>query len=975
MGGDQKYDAAVRPDFETRFREIHGILQKESFRSIAKLAYETAAQFIGCNSGYMAIINPAGGKPEISLWNPSLNKYTNSSSLPPCMEGIIGNRAEFSEPLYYNDLSGRPGTGPSGAGGAGEYGNLMIIPLVMGGCTLGYISLAGKPDGFTDADAAKARGVSRLVAIAIAKNISLEMLSAREKNYRDLFEHAGGPIAINDLRGRFLDVNKKTCEILRYEKGELLGKNVRDILTPDSAVELSEHLEKLKKTGETVFEAAGLRKNGELVDIELVARVFEYFGRKAILTVAKDISERKKREDFARHDTDRLGSLRNIYTYPAQSTKDLLDYVMDEAIKLTSSRAGSVYLYYYDDNKMDFVLDSWARDIEKNTCVIIKPPLVAPQKTGIWGEALITRKLILTNGKNTAPGNPVDFLEQGDKSFRCMAIPVFISERNAAVIGLANKAEPYTDSDARQLNLLIDSVWEVLRRKKSEEELAENRNLLNSIINSMPGSVTAKGISGHYSLVNLGACGLLRRKMEEIIGKSDAEIFPPEKARRQRESDNKVLTEGKMETSEEDVYLNGKKRSILFIKAPLLACDGKVTGVLSIGQDITDRKQMQAELVEAQKAESLGILAGGIAHDFNNMLTVVLGNTSLALEQLPPRSRQAKMLGNALKAAKASQELTHQLLTFAKGAKTVNRVFELQPVIKEAAAFACTGGKIKYIFDLNPNTPPVKGDEGQIKQVINNLVINARQAMQNGGTISVKTAAVTINEKIVPRLEPGSYARILVCDTGSGIPRRHLGRIFDPYFSTKKTGRGLGLAMAASIIQNHGGHIGVISKEGEGTMFVIYLPAASRRGVRRIKRATPLRTGKGRILLMDDDKMVLEVLSLLLKRLGYSTRTTADGKEAIKAYIRAAREQRPYSAVIMDLTIPGGMGGDEAAACLKDIDPNVRLIASSGYSENSIMARDSRRRFDAVLPKPYRIQEVGEILAKVMAPASGKTVP
>lgn len=976
MGDDQKSAGTSRPDFETRFREMHSILRKESFRSIAKLAYETAAQFIGSNSGYAAIINPAGGKPEFSVWDSSLQKYTICSSLPPCMAGITGYTRNFSKPFYHNDLAGGPDAGPSGSGAGGVSRNLMIIPLALDGCTLGFIGLTDKPGGFTDADAGKAGGLSRLVSIAIARNISLEMLSAREKQYRDLFEYAGEPIAINDLRGRFLDVNKKTCETLRYAKSELLGKSARDILAHESGAGARARLEELRTKGETVFEAACLRRDGERVDMELVSRVFEHYGRKAILTIAKDISGRKRTEESARHDKDRLASLWNISTYKAKGLKDLLDYVLDEAIKLTSSRAGSVYLYYYDDKKMDFVLETWAKDLERNTSAIVKPPVVAPQKTGIWGEALIKRKPILINGEDAAPCGAVDFMEQGAKGSRCMAIPVFISERSAAVIGLAHKAEPYTASDANQLNLLMDSVWEMVRRKQSEEELAKSRNLLNSIINSTPDAVTAKDVSGRYRIVNLGACALLRKKPEEITGKDDTEIFPPGKARKLKEADRRIIASGKTAASEEEISLNGKKRSFLFTKGPLISDDGKVTGVFSIGRDITDRKQMEAELLNVQKTESLGVLAGGIAHDFNNMLTAVLGNTSLAVEGLPPGSRLAKMLNNSLKAARAAQELTHQLLTFAKGARTVKRVFELPPVIEEAAAFAGSGAKTKLTFALNPDTPPIEGDEGQIRQVINNLVLNAMQSMPRGGAITVKTAAVTITEKILPRLEPGPYVRITVADTGRGIPRRNLGRVFDPYFSTKKAGRGLGLAMASSIIQNHGGHIGVVSKEGEGSMFVIYLPAASRKRVRKIKRPKPLKTGKGRILLMDDDKLVLEVLGLMLKRLGYTIQTAEDGRAAINAYTRAAGGKRPFSAVILDLTIPGGMGGDEAAAHLKAIDPDVKLIVSSGYANNAIMARYSKHHFDAVLPKPYRIQEVGEIMAKVLKSAAAeKTEP
>ena len=346
----------------------------------------------------------------------------------------------------------------------------------------------------------------------------------------------------------------------------------------------------------------------------------------------------------------------------------------------------------------------------------------------------------------------------------------------------------------------------------------------------------------------------------------------------------------------------------------------------------------------------------------------MLGNTSLALESVPPRSQLFRLLTNALKASRAAQELTHQLQTFARGNETAAmHVLDLPRVIKEAAALAGSGARTKFVFDFKPDTPAVKGSEGQLKQVFNNLVLNALQAMPRGGAITIKTAPVTIQERIPPGLEPGVYARITVADTGAGIPRNAAGKIFDPYFSTKKSGRGLGLSMAYAIIKRHGGHIGVVSKEGEGTIFCIYLPAAGRGIAHERKTQKPLKTGKGRILVMDDDKFVLDVLTIMLRRLGYTTQTAVDGRVAIDTYTRAAAAKRPFGAVIMDLTIPGGMGGDEAAKRLRAIDPNVKLVLSSGYSNKSVMANCAQHTFDTILPKPYRIQEVGEIMAGLLS--------
>ena len=962
-----KAAGTFHPALETADREMHSILQKESFKSIARILCETTGKLIGAGTGYTVLINPAGGKPEISVWDPSSQNYTLRSSLPPCIADLSRNINNLSKPFYRNNIPGSGEKEGASSGGGASARNLMTIPLIMNGCSLGFIGLTDKPGGFTDEDVSKAEDLSRLAAVAIARNISLEMLISREKQYRDLFEYAGEPIAVNDMRGILLDVNRKTCETLGYSKSELLGKNIRSILHPESLAGIAARLEEARAKGEFVFEAACLCKDGARLDMELSSRIFDYYGTKTILTLAKDISERKRSAEAAVRDKERLESLWKIYKYQTEGIKELLDYLLEESLRLTASQTGKVYLHYYDAKKKDFFLEVWGKDPEKKGRIITTPPAPAPRKTGIWGEALASRKPVLRNTEDPVTQGAAAPAGRETPVRGCMAIPVLTAEQNAAVIELTRKESPYTDTDAHQLTMLVDSVLELAKGRNAEKEVAKNRCILNAILNSTPDAITAKDISGHYITLNPGAAAIMHKKAAEVMGRTDSELFPQDAVKKNRESDKRILANRKIETCEEETGIGGRKQTLLVTRGPLFDEKGKVMGVFSMARDITERKQLETELLNVQKIESLGVMAGGIAHDFNNMLTAVLGNTSLALENVPPRSQLFRLLTNALKASRAAQELTHQLQTFAKGNETADKhILNLPGLIKEAAALAGSGARTKLVFDFNQGTPPVKGNEGQLKQVINNLVLNALQAMPRGGVITIKTAPVTIQERISPNLHPGAYARITVTDTGSGIPRNATGKIFDPYFSTKKSGRGLGLSMVYSIIKRHGGHIGVVSKEGEGTIFCIYLPAAGRGIVREHKAQKPLKMGKGRILVMDDDKFVLEVLTLMLRRLGYTTQTAGDGRAAIAAYTRAAAAKRPFGAVIMDLTIPGGMGGDEAAKRLRAIDPNVKLVLSSGYSNNSVMANCAQHTFDTVLPKPYRIQEVGEIMAGLL---------
>jgi len=962
--------ADSHPDLETAFRDMHSILQKESFRSISKLLCETAGKTLGAGASYAVIINPAGGKPEISVWDHFTQKYTLNSVLPPAIAALCANKTGTDKPSYQNDLSAQPPGQAPGTGYTAPARNLMTIPLCMDGCSLGFIGLTDKPGGFTEEDVVKADYISRLASIAIARNISLEMLSSREKQYRYLFEHAGEPIVVNDMRGVFLDVNRKACETLGYSKGELLGKNVRDIIPSNDAARIGILLKKTRAKNDIVFETGCLRKDGSSVEMEVSSRIFNYYGHEAVLTLAQDISARKRAADSLALDKNRLESLWHIYKHQTEGVKELLDYVLEEALKLTGSRAGRICRYYYDAQEKSFLLESWGKELDNNVCILAGPPAPAPRKTGLWGKALSRRKPIILRGPEGSAESAADFLAEATQDLKCLIVPGFVSEDNAAVIGLRLKKGDYTDSDARQVTLLVDSVLELVRRKKNQEELAKNRVILNAIMNSTPDAIAAKDISGRYTAINPRAAAFMHRSVEAVVGKRDADLFAPGKAGKIHEKEKKLLADKKIETFEEEAGTGDKKRTMLVTKGPLFDETGRLMGLFSMSRDITERKKMEMELINVQKAESLGVMAAGIAHDFNNMLTAILGNTSLALETLPSKGQLFRLLNNTLKAGRSAQELTHQLQTFARGEESVPKhVLDLRRVIKEAARLAGSGAKTKFLFDFNADTPQVQGNEGQLKQVINNLALNATQAMSLGGTLTIKTAAVNIQERIAPNLGPGAYVRITVADTGPGIREKDIGKIFDPYFSTKKKGRGLGLSMVYSIIKKHGGHIGVVSKEGEGTMFLIYLPAVKVRGAKEKHAKRPVKGGKGRILVMDDDKLVLDVLTLILQRLGYTTQTAEDGWAAIAAYTRAARDKEPFSAVIMDLTIPGSMGGDEAAKRLKAIDPKVKLVLSSGYANSTVMANCAEHSFDTILPKPYHTEEVGEIMAKLLKPA------
>lgn len=386
---------------------------------------------------------------------------------------------------------------------------------------------------------------------------------------------------------------------------------------------------------------------------------------------------------------------------------------------------------------------------------------------------------------------------------------------------------------------------------------------------------------------------------------------------------------------------------------------------LAVIIDITERKRMEDELLRTQKLESLAILAGGIAHDFNNVLTGILGSISLAKMRTPSDDTMLKTLTEAEKGCFRARELTQQLITFARGGAPVKKTLSLIDLIKESTTFTLSGSGTKPEFYIADDLWPADVDEGQISQVINNLVLNADQAMPRGGIIKITCENIQLNAELTP-LQKGKYVKIMVKDHGIGIPKENLHRIFDPYFTTKQKGSGLGLTTTYSIINKHNGHISVESELGKGTTFSIFLPASEKEPeVRKdIKEEYVIR--KGRILIMDDDAIVRDVAGKMLTTLGYEVDYAEDGTSAIEQYKKAKETRRPFDTVIMDLTIPGGMGGKEAITKLLAIDPVARVIVSSGYSSDPVMSEYKRYGFSGVVTKPYTLAELSRVVSGVI---------
>ncbi len=393
-----------------------------------------------------------------------------------------------------------------------------------------------------------------------------------------------------------------------------------------------------------------------------------------------------------------------------------------------------------------------------------------------------------------------------------------------------------------------------------------------------------------------------------------------------------------------------------------------------------ERQRLQRELLESQKREqelrmdrleALGRLAGGIAHDFNNLLMGIMGNISLA--KSAQGQELVELLHEAEKASERAALLTRQLLVFSKGGQPVTEVVEIPHLVRDAVSFALRGSNVRAECDFAEDLQCVEVDAGQITQVFQNIAINASQAMPHGGRLWVRAenSHVAIDDQ--PELAPGDYVRIMLEDEGPGIPEKFLPHIFDPYFTTKQKGSGLGLATAFSVIQKHNGTITVASVLGHGTRFDVHLPASDRQpaSVGVMPDISVFRGG--RILVMDDEVHVRQVAARYLEQLGFEVTLAADGSEALDWYRAALNADKPFCAVIADLTVPGGMGGRELVKRLRAIDPLVKAVVSSGYSDDAVMSNPQEYGFCAVVAKPYRMAELEHALATVLPKDGGET--
>lgn len=498
--------------------------------------------------------------------------------------------------------------------------------------------------------------------------------------------------------------------------------------------------------------------------------------------------------------------------------------------------------------------------------------------------------------------------------------------------------------------------------------------LLSASLDALAEAVLITDAHGRLIACNAKAATLLGTSAAECAGQPLAEVFSLVHRASGKPADEAVeiaLNQPHPGRLDDTHSLVGKNsgavpRPIVWTAVDCRDDEGVLSGFVIVFRDPTEMSLTPEELVRANRFESLGILAGGISHDFNNLLTTILGGISTAKD-----SREFNQLDSAEQACLAAKQLTRQLLAFAKGAgsQATRQVVAPADLLQNAVRIAAAGSPVVVRVETPPDLHPIEIDKGQILQVVQNLVINAIQAMTvpADGRVVVSASNMALADHEFDDLPAGDYLRIDVQDNGSGIPPEILARIFNPFFTTKKSGTGLGLATVDSIVRRHGGRIGVQSSPGAGTLFSVLIPMASRPLQVEARRAPTLRFGTGRVLFMDDDPKICELTGAMIASLDYTHDIARNGEEAIQLYRRYLAVQRPYDAVLLDLTIIGGMGGEECFKRLRELDPDVRAIVTSGYDDDEMVQRYLDMGFVGYITKPYRVGDLGRVLKSVLS--------
>jgi PAS domain S-box-containing protein len=771
--------------------------------------------------------------------------------------------------------------------------------------------------------------------------------------------------------GRYVVQNS----IVRERWGDLIGKCPQDIAQDEDtlAIWLENHAKAFR--GEVVKGEVTLRMGGQTgFYYSLLAPIRVGKHVRGILGVNIDIGECRQAEDALRHRIDMEKVVTGISNRFINLTSDQIDPEINEALKMIGEFAAvdRSYVFQFSDPlaKMDNTHEWCADGIESQ----IENLQGLSAQTFPWWMKKLRRfeNIHIPRVSDLPPEARAERDILRSQAIQSLAVvPMAYGGSLVGFLGFdsVRDEKTWTPEDIALLRMVGEIFVNALERKRSEETLRESEAKYRQLVEHAPAGICEVDLAtGKFISSNDVLCDYLGYSRQELLG-MNAFDFLADESDRQQFSDRQAKAlagEAVRETAEYKLKRKDNREIWVLVNVRLGREEGKPLTAGIVAYDITERKQIEEELQKVAKLEALGVLAGGIAHDFNNILTAIVGNISLAKMDVKRTGRLHRLLEEAETAASRARALTQQLLTFSRGGAPIKREASISEVIKDTAGFVLRGSKARCDFMLPEDLWPTELDEGQISQVFHNLIINTDQAMPDGGVIRVRAENLMIEAGHSLPLQSGRYIHVSIQDQGIGIPEEHLPKIFDPYFTTKQRGSGLGLATAYSIIRRHDGHITLESQLGIGTTVHVYLPASEKKFTKEEEEEAKPIVGKGRILVMDDEQMIRDLAQEMLTSIGYAAEVTRDGTEAIEVFKKARESGDPFDAVILDLTVPGGMGGREAIAQLLKVDPEVIAIVSSGYSTDPIMSDFRGYGFSGVAAKPYKIQDLSRVLYEVL---------
>jgi PAS domain S-box-containing protein len=793
-------------------------------------------------------------------------------------------------------------------------------------------------------------GIRGVIRDITERKLAEEAQQESEEKVKSITLAAQDAIIMIDEEGLISFWNLAAEEMLGYSQEEILGQVCHKLLAPKRYQKDSKKgYNQFKQTGEgpavgKTLELSAVRKDGTEFPIELSVSSVRVKGKWHAIGIMRDINERKQMDMALKESQRKLESI--IRTVP-----DII-YRLDPEGRITFiSGAVTRYGYFPEEMLGKHMLDFVSPEDKEKAVRRLTERRTGDRRTKSLEIRLLTKDRISKEFEVLS-----DIIE--DK-------PVFLIDAEGVYVTDKSRKDTFigTQGIARDITLF----------KRTGEALRESEERYRTLVETSQNLVFRCDLEGRFTYLNQAWEHTHGYKIEEILGRKFTDFQQPEVAERDLKEFSREIEGGETKGYETThITKSGKIIHLVFNVKRLLDKDGQVTGTQGTAFDISERIQLEEERMKISNLESLGILAGGIAHDFNNILTAVLGNISLASFRIGKDKEVAENLADAEKACLVAKDLTGQFITFSRGGTPVKKSVMVTELIKNSATFVSRGSNVRCEFSLSKNLLPAEVDPGQIQQVINNIVLNAVQSMPESGVVEIAARNVTVGAGDTLPLKEGKYIKISVKDQGCGIPEEILPKIFDPYFSTKnmltKKGSGLGLTTAYSIIKRHDGHILVKSKVGAGTAFYVYLPVSGQEReteeTQKVQEEIPML--KGKILVMDDREQVRKIAGNMLKYLGHEMEFAKDGDEAIELYKRAKDSGWAFDSVILDLTIPGGMGGRQAIEKLLEIDPEVKAIVSSGYSDDPVVKNYKKYGFCGILSKPYEIEELKDVIQGIL---------